>query len=319
MCSSDLRAEIIGGIRIGSAARIDIVGTCSVIGCNASGSGGVSINGFGMSMSVTVKNLGTPLILVEAVGTLRIAGANMSLSAMIQPQTGSFSFTGSSNFPSGSILRKFDIELAHIFNPPRYVNGTLLYVPPTLRAAFRASGSLGGRFRSVSGTTADFTTGWVDFTPDISELRLVASPNLDLGLITVPVTLGFIVCLTGDCAGRITPKFSISSSFKGIPFNIPDTDLGNDWGFAASTSAYFSGSDKVGSRWGGLKGSFEGDVSLGISSASGLDVSSSVRVKAYVGAGGSWNYLGTYGADIDFSGAGFRFCKRLSGRTICIP
>ena len=159
----------------------------------------------------------------------------------------------------------------------------------------------------------------MDLIPSLPNLNLVINPNLDLGLITVPTTMGFAVCLTGSCAGRVTTKFSFASSFKGLPFNIPDTNVGNDWGFNASTSASFSGSDSVGNKWGGLKGSFSGEVTLGVSSAGGLTIDSDVRVKAQVGAGGKWNILGTYDADVDISGAAFRFCKNLKGREIRIP
>jgi hypothetical protein len=41
-------------------------------------------------------------------------------------------------------------------------------------------------------------------------------------------------------------------------------------------------------------------------------------VKAQLGTG-TWNNLGTYDADVDFSGAAFRFCKNLKGKKICIP
>lgn len=313
------RVEITGGLKVGGAARIEIFGNCSITDCMAKGSGDLSILGFNLGMKLTVKNLFTPLLIVEASGALRVAGSEVVLSGSIQPATNSFSFSGSGSFPSGAALRSFDIELAQIVKAPRVVNGSPIVDPPTLRARFRASGSLGGRFKAVSGASSDFATGWVDLTPNLSDLNLVVSSKLDLGLITVPATIGFIVCLTGPCAGKVTPRFSFSSSFKGIPFNIPDTDLGNDWGFDAATSAYFSGSDKVGNNWGGLKGSFSGDVRLGVSSSAGLAVDSSVKVTAYVGAGGKWNKLGTYSADIDFSGAGFRFCKNLSGRKICIP
>ena len=138
----------------------------------------------------------------------------------------------------------------------------------------------------------------------------------------MPVTLGFVVCLTGPCAGTVTPRFSFSSSFKGIPFSIPDTDLGDDWGFNASTSAYFSGSDQVGNSTAGLKGEFSGDVTLGISSSSGLTVSSNVKVTVYVGAGG-WDKLGSRGTNMNISGTNFRFCfeRSVAGKNfkICIP
>ena len=133
------------------------------------------------------------------------------------------------------------------------------------------------------------------------------------------MAVGFIVCMTGPCAGKVTSKFGISSNFKGIPINIPEINLGDAWGFAASTSASFSGSDSVGGKWGGLRGTFSGSVTLGITSASGLTVDPKVRVSADVGAGGRWNGLGSYDADADFSGAEFRFCKNLKGRKICIP
>ncbi|MEN9504596.1 MAG: hypothetical protein RI958_522 [Actinomycetota bacterium] len=313
------RVELTGGLKIGGAARIEVFGNCSIDNCMATGSGEVSILGFNLGMQLTVKNLFTPLMRVEASGALRMAGSEVMLSGSIQPATNSFSFSGSGNFPSGSLLKSFEVELAQIVNPPRVVNGSPVIDPPTLRARFRASGSLGGRFRDASGTSGNFSTGWVDLTPNLSEVNFVLDTKLDLGLITVPTTMGFIVCLSGPCAGRVTPKFSFSSSFKGIPFNIPDTAIGNDWGFDAATSAYFSGSDKVGNNWGGLKGSFSGDVRLGVSSASGLSVDSSVKVTAYAGAGGKWNKLGTYSADVDISGAAFRFCKSLKGRKICIP
>jgi len=316
------RAEITGGIRVGGAARINIFGSCSIVGCSATGSGEVSLGGFGLAMSVTVKNLLTPLMAFEATGSLRVAGAEVTVTGSAQPATNSYSFSGSGTFPSGSPLRSFNVELASLFNPPTMVNGSPVVVPPTFRARFRAAGSLGGRFRAATGASGEFTTGWVDLTPNVSELNLVINPNLDLGLVTVPVTLGFVVCVSGPCAGRVTPRFSFASTFKGIPFNIPDTDVGSDWGFNASTSAYFSGSDQVGSRTAGLKGSFSGDVTLGISSSAGLTVTSNVKVTVYIGAGG-WDKLGSRGTNMDISGANFRFCfeRKVAGKNfkICIP
>ena len=317
------RADLVGGIKVGSAARIDIFGNCTVlIGCSATGSGEVSLNGFSLAMDVTVTNLLTPLMLFEASGSLRVAGALVTLSGSLQPLTDSFSFTGRGTFPNGGILRHFDVELAAVVNAPRFPFGRPVYVPPTFRARFRGSGALGGRFKTISGSTGQFTTGWVNLIPNRSELNLVVSPNLDLGLVTVPVTLGFVVCLTGPCAGTVTPRFSFSSSFKGIPFSIPDTDLGDDWGFNASTSAYFSGSDQVGNSTAGLKGEFSGDVTLGISSSSGLTVSSNVKVTVYVGAGG-WDKLGSRGTNMNISGTNFRFCfeRSVAGKNfkICIP
>lgn len=313
------RVEVTGGLKIGGAARIEIFGNCSIVECGATGSGDVSLLGFKLGMKLNVKNLFTPLFTIEASGALKLAGTEVVLSGSIQPATNSFSFSGSGTFPNGGVLRSFAVELAQIVNAPRLVNGSPVVDPPTVRARFRGSGTLGGRFKAVSGTSSEFATGWVDLTPNLSELNLVINPKLDLGLITVPTTMGFVVCLSGSCAGTVTSRFSFASTFKGLPFNIPDTNVGNDWGFNAATSAYFSGSDSVGNRWGGLKGSFSGDVTLGVSSAAGLTVDSNVRVNAQVGAGGKWNSLGTYNADVDFSGPAFRFCKNLKGRKICIP
>ncbi|CAB4858151.1 unannotated protein [freshwater metagenome] len=303
------KLEISGGIKIGSAARIDVFGSCnSITGCTGTGTGAVSIGGFNLTMAATVKNLGTPLFTVEASGALSVAGTQVALSGSYQPATNSYSFAGSGTFPNGGVLKTFEIAFGQGIDTN--------YIP---KGSFRASGSFGGRFKSETGAGGAFNTAWVDLTPNISNLNLVMNPRIDLGLITVPAKLGFVVCLTGPCAGTVTPKFNFSSSFKGLPFNIPDTDLDGGWGFNASTSAYFSGSDSVGNKWGGLKGDFSGDVTLAISSAEGLTVDSDVRVKASVGAGGKWSGLGTYGADVDFSGAAFKFCKNLKGRKICIP
>jgi hypothetical protein len=313
------RVELTGGLKIGGAARIEIFGNCSILECGATGSGDVSLLGFKLGMQLTLKKIFSPLFSVEASGALKVAGTEVALSGSIQPATNSFSFSGSGTFPNGGILKSFAVELAQIVNVPRMVNGSPVVDPPTLRARFRGSGSLGGRFKAVSGTSSEFATGWVDLTPKLSDLNFVINPKLDLGRITVPTKMGITVCLTGSCAGRVTTKFSFASSFKGLPFNIPDTNVGNDWGFNASTSASFSGSDSVGDKWGGLKGSFSGKVTLKVSSADGLSIDSDVRVKAQVGAGGKWNTLGTYDADVDISGAAFRFCKNLKGKKICIP
>jgi len=300
--------SIRGGIKVGASARIDLFGLCvAPIGCTARGSGSVSVGGFAVSMDLEVTNFPSPFFSVTGSANLKIAGAQVALSGSFQPIKGSYAFSGTGTFPRGP-LSSFEVG----FTEGIETN----YVP---KAWFRASGSLGGRFKALADASGRFTTGLIDISPSIPEVTLAVRPNLDLGLITVPVTLGFSVCLTGSCAGAVNSKFSISSSFKGVPLNIADVALGNDWGFAASTSASFSGDDKVGSSWGGLKGSFSGDVTLGISSASGLTVESDVRVKAYLGAGGSWSSLGTYSADLDLSGPGFRFCKSLKGKRICIP
>ena len=323
--------EIRGGIRVGGAARVDIFGKCSLIGCNAKGSGAVSIGGFNLLGDVEVKNLGLPTFSVSAAASMSVAGSEVAIAGSFSPINKSYSFSGSGTFPNGKLLESYEVSFAQ--------NIETGYVPT---AKFRASGTFAGRFKvpspasgtfagrfkvpsPVSGTAVSgdvstkFTTGWVDLLPTSSELRLVASSNVDLGLITVPVAVGFIVCMTGPCAGKVTSKFGISSNFKGIPINIPEINLGDAWGFAASTSASFSGSDSVGGKWGGLRGTFSGSVTLGITSASGLTVDPKVRVSADVGAGGRWNGLGSYDADADFSGAEFRFCKNLKGRKICIP
>jgi hypothetical protein len=148
--------------------------------------------------------------------------------------------------------------------------------------------------------------------------------TLNLGVIAFPVTLGFSLCLSGSCAGNITSSFNISTSYKGIPITIPNVALGRDWGFTATTSASFSGSDSVGNHWGGLKGDFSGGVTVGVSSTPSVTVDSYVSVQAYYGAGGSWHGLGTVGTDLDLSGSSVRFCysKHLSGvgtLKICIP
>jgi hypothetical protein len=302
------KLEISGGIKIGSAARIDVFGSCGVLtGCTGTGTGAVSIGGFNLTMAATVKNLGTALFSVEASGALSVAGTQVALSGSYQPATNSYSFGGSGTFPNGGVLKTFEIAFGQGIDTN--------YLP---KGVFRASGSFGGRFTSATGVSGAFNTSWVDLTPNISNLNLEMNPKIDLGLITVPAKLGFAVCLSGPCAGTVTPKFNFSSTFKGVPFNIPDTALDGGWGFNASTSAYFSGSDQVGSKQAGLKGNFSGDVILAISSAAGLTVDSNVRVKAQLGAG-TWTNLGTYDADVDFSGAAFRFCKNLKGKKICIP
>lgn len=302
------KLEISGGIKIGSAARIDVFGSCDVItGCTGTGTGAVSIGGFNLTMAATVKNLGTALFSVEASGALSVAGTQVALSGSYQPATNSYSFGGSGTFPNGGVLKTFEIAFGQGIDTN--------YLP---EGVFRASGSFGGRFTSATGVSGAFNTSWVDLTPNISNLNLEMNPKIDLGLITVPAKLGFVVCLSGPCAGTVTPKFNFSSTFKGVPFNIPDTALDGGWDFNASTSAYFSGSDQVGSKRAGLKGNFSGDVILAISSAAGLTVDSNVRVKAQLGAG-TWTNLGTYDADVDFSGAAFRFCKNLKGKKICIP
>ena len=301
------RVDISGGIKVGGAARIDIFGSCNTItGCTGTGSGALSIGGFNLTMAATVKRLGTALVAVEATGALSVAGVQVTVSGSYEP--GSYAFSGSGTFPNGGVLKSFEVGFSQSI-----ANN---FVP---KAVFRASGSFGGRFKSETGASGAFSTAWVDLTPNISKLNLVMNPRIDLGLITVPAKLGFVVCLSGPCAGTVTPKFNFSSTFKGIPFNIPDTDLDGGWGFNASTSAYFSGSDSVGSKWGGLRGDFSGNVTLGISSADGLTVDPHVTVHGEYGAGGKWRGFGTYGADVDFSGSRFRFCKHLKGRDICIP
>ena len=303
------RSEMIGAIRIGAAARIEVSGSCTAYtGCTTTGRGAVSIGGFNLTMSVTAKNSGTPLFTMEAAGAMQLAGTEVALSGSFQPATNSYSLSGSGNFPNGKILSSFEFALTQ---------GVSTYYLPI--AQLRVSGSFAGRFKTPGGVTGPFTTAWSKLPPNNPELNIVINPQIDLGLITVPATLGFIICLQGPCAGAVTSKFNFSSSFKGLPFNIPDTALDGSWGFNASTSAYFSGSDSVGSKWGGLKGDFSGNVTLAISSAAGLTVNSDVSVKASVGAGGRWSGLGTYGADVDFSGPGFRFCKNLKSRNICIP
>ncbi|MSZ04958.1 MAG: hypothetical protein F2700_10950 [Actinobacteria bacterium] len=304
--------EIRGGIKIGGAARIDLFGRCSLAGCDAGGSGAVSIGGFSLIMAVKVKNLGMPWWSVSASGTMNVAGSQLAITGAWDPLNGGYQFSGSGTFPNGKLLESFELSLS--WNP---FNGTLP------KATFRASGTLGGRFKSVTGVAGTFSTGSVDLLPTASELRLVVSPNVDLGLITIPVSLGFVVCLTGPCAGTVTSKFGISSNFKGIPINLPDINLGEYWNFDASTSGSFSGSGKVGSDWGGLKGDFSGTVTLGISSSAGLTVDPNVSVQASAGYGGSWHGMGTVGADVDMSGLQFRFCKSktIAGKTftICIP
>ena len=303
------RSEMIGAIRIGAAARIEVSGSCTAYtGCTTTGRGAVSIGGFNLTMSVTAKNSGTPLFTMEAAGAMQLAGTEVALSGSFQPATNSYSLSGSGNFPNGKILSSFEFALTQ---------GVSTYYLPI--AQLRVSGSFAGRFKTPGGVTGPFTTAWSKLPPNNPELNIVVNPKIDLGLITVPATLGFIICLQGPCAGAVTSKFNFSSSFKGLPFNIPDTALDGSWGFNASTSAYFSGSDSVGSKWGGLRGDFSGNVTLAISSAAGLTVNSDVSVKASVGAGGRWSGLGTYGADVDFSGPGFRFCKHLKSRDICIP
>lgn len=303
------RVNLTGGIKIGGAAQIEIFGSCSIVGCSATGSGDVSILGFNLGMELTVKHLLTPLFMVEASGSLQVAGSQVLMTGSIQPATASFSFSGSGTFPNGAALRRFDIELAQSTN---ITTGG----PPTIRARFRASGSLGGPFKPVSGTNKEFSTGWVNLVPNLSQLNLQHNSNVDLGLITVPVTLGFAVCLKGSCAGTVTTKFRLKSDYEGIPFDIPNIDV-RGWNFNAQATRNVNASAQVGSRNAGLKGTFSGEITLVFSSNSGLTYLNNVRVRSQVGAAG-WRGAASSGASIDLSGSRMKFCKKVGRRTICV-
>jgi hypothetical protein len=230
--------------------------------------------------------------------------------------------------PDGPITSDLD------FSP---LSPTILSFAPTSARSgdtVTITGNTGGLFKFINGAADAFGEPPVaqggryslrkNWSPEWSSLSFSGSSNIGLGALgTVSAGLSFSMCLTTSCFGDVDASFDFDYKKAGKTWTFSEIPVGEDWGFEYSKtfSDSFYDSGKTGDNWGGFKGTVSGDVSVTIKldssplSAS-LKLSFDLQAKAYLGAGGDWNYLGTYGVSYD-SGSD-RFCFGAKGYNICV-
>jgi hypothetical protein len=304
--------QIRGGVTIGSNGRIAIEGNCvSLAGnpvCNASGVGGVAIGGVSLDVKIGVKYLFTPIVEYWGSGTVKFAGVRLGLkgkwySVAGYPLALAFDFEARASFPRGVID---ELRL-------RIKSDASTFFFPSVRG--RVSGNLGGVFKSVTSGAGRFSASGA-INPGMRRIKFDATDiKLDLGLIVLNADMGFDMCLTSSCLGKVNASFSVNTvnriDFTGNdkPFNLAD------WRFNTSTSSSYYRCARTGDSWGGLRGCFSGSGRIVLSSSPSFGFTASASVSAYVGLGGKWNYLGTYGASISSSGVA---CLSYSKYEICV-
>lgn len=158
----------------------------------------------------------------------------------------------------------------------------------------------------------------------MTSISFGGSSTFSLGSLgTVSPSLKFSMCLAQECFGKVSADFDITFRKAGKSFSFSDIDLGEDWNFAysGSTSASFYESGQIGDSWGGVKGTVSGSITLGVNfDSSPLSVSftvqASLNARGYVGAGGSWNSVGSLGVSFDSSSGDA--CVKIDGTKLCV-
>lgn len=311
------KSQIRGGIAFGSNARIALSGSCEVRAsgprCDQSGSGAISIAGFKLNMDISVEGWGSPNVVYSGSASVRVGGVRTTLAGtfgtagVLQSSTMDnpgliYSFSAAGRFP-GSIIDTFEISIVKTPGTTVLPSGT-----------FRASGNVGGVFAQSSGSTR--WTGSTTFNPSMANVTIPADFVIPLGAVNVPVKLKLRLCLTGSCAGTVVPTVDVGFTFLRQRIDISDIAVdATTWGFSYRLQRSISKSGQAGSSWGGIKGTVTSSIDFSISDTNVSLRSVSASAKAYIGVGGSWNYVGTVGVEFRSSG---EYCFSASGKRLCV-
>ena len=303
--------QIRGGVVIGNDARVELSGECTLTltlipSCDAKGIGAMSVGGLTLDMHVAATRMFSVLSRYEGDASLKFAGVSLQVSGeWTQTVSGlpavDYRFAASGSFSKG-VIDEIGLTL--------YSNQATSYLP---RIDGHVSGRLGGVFEDALGAKRFRASG--PLTPELKRIRFNDDLKVDLGVMTVDAIVGFDMCLQTSCLGKVNARFNVKTIYKvdfsalALPFHL------HNWSFSASASSSFSRSGSTGNSWGGLKGSFSGTGRIAISSSPSLSFSASARAKAYVGAGGKWNYTGTVGASVDSRG---KACIRVEKKNLCV-
>jgi hypothetical protein len=312
------KVQILGGITLGSNARIAVAGSCQldVNGprCDAAGSGAVSLYGFKLNMDLALQGLFTKNFLVSGSASARVAGVRVNVAGSfgtVGVTQGStvdnpgltYSFEASGKFP-GFIVDGFSVKIEK--------TSTTFYMPT---ATFRASGTVGGVFAQVLGTSGRWSAS-APFNPSMGSVTIPVSLTIPLGLASLPISLRLKLCLTGGCVGIAVPSVTVGFTFLKQRIDISDIPVDpSDWSFSYRLQRTVTRSGKAGDSWGGIKGTVSSSIDFSISNTSVSLRSLSASAKAYIGAFGSWNYVGTVG--VEFRSGG-EYCFTASGKKLCV-
>ncbi len=339
-----------GLLKLGDNNEMQVHGGCAVLGgipnCYAKGFGTIDL-GLGLSadMAVDAQGIGLGTMTVAAVGDINIFGLKFSLAGSFTSVDGAplgFDFSATADLPGKSaLLDKLSVRLgfgirqtvALCKTSTGMLKSCTKWVTDPL-FSLAIEGNTGGLMKVVNGAADAFgappapsggryklRAAW---EPTMTSISFGGTTSFSLGSLgTVSPSLNFSMCLTKDCFGRVSANFDITFRKAGKSFSFSDIDLGEDWNFAYSgtTSASFYESGKIGDSWGGLKGTISGSVTLGVNFDSSpfsvsFTVKASLNAKAYIGAGGDWNSVGSVGVSFD-SDSGDA-CIKVDGTRLCV-
>lgn len=338
-----------GLLKLGDNNEIQVHGGCSVPAgipnCYAKGFGTIDL-GLGLSadMAVDAEGIGLGTMTVAAVGDINLFGLKFSLAGSFTSVDGAplgFDFSATADLPGKSaLLDKLSVRLGFGIRQTlgfcKGTNGLMKtcqkWVTDPL-FALTIEGNTGGLMKFINGAADAFgappapnggryklRAAW---SGSVDRITFGGSTSFSLGSLgTIKPSVKFDLCLTKSCFGDVDASFSFDYKKGGKTWSFDDIPLGDDWGFKYSTSYSdsFYESGKVGDNWGGLKGTISGSISVALNISyppvsAGLSLDFDLRAKAYLGLGGDWNYLGTYGVSYDsgddqfcFSGKGYKVC-----------
>jgi hypothetical protein len=308
--------QIRGGIKIDRNYRIAITGECSVTtsgpGCNARGSGELDLYVVTERFEISIEKFLSLDQKFTATAEMNVVGVDLLVRGEFKPGgiglrgalvLPSWSFTGTADFPRGYIIDEVSVEFGMNSGRP-------------FGSAY-AHGNLGGTFKDLTGQSGRFRVGG-NFEVDAPSYHGETDMKVDLGVTRFDIIFGIDVCMSGACSGRITPIVRFKN-FKGFNFSNSPLPLNpDDWTFSGTVDADWSDSGQVGDSWGGLKGTISAKVHMRVSSDNGgtFSLTASASAKAYLGVGGKWNSLGTYGVSANLSKP--QFCLETRGRKVCV-
>ena len=308
--------QLRGGIKIDRNNRIAVTGECwktliSPPVCNAEGSGELDLYIATAQFDISLENFLGINAKYSAVGEVNVLGVDLQVNGEFQAGISpsgtlslpTWSFGGSANFPRGFIIDEVSVEFGMKGGRP-------------FGSAY-AHGDLGGTFKDLTGESGRFRVGGA-FEVDAPSYHGETDLKIDLGVTKFDVILGIDVCMKGSCSGRVTPIVKFKN-YKGFDFSKSPLPLDpDDWSFSGTLDADWSDSGQTGDSWAGLKGSISAKVHFRVSTEGkgAFSLSASASAKAYLGAGGKWSSLGTYGVSADLNKP--EFCLKVSGYKICV-
>ncbi len=335
-----------GYLKLGNNNGITVTGGCRALPtgplCTAKGDGRIDLGkGLSATMSVNAEGIGTAFTSYTASGDINLFGLKFGLTGSFASAAGAplgWDFSATADLPKRSALvdqlgvrvgygiRKNPTCVVPIFGCKKWLTDPLF--------SLTISGNTGGLFKFINGAADAFGEPPVakggryslrkSWSPEWTSLSFAGSSSIGLGALgTITAGMNFYMCITTSCLGDVDATFAFDYKKAGKTWSFSDIPIGEDWGFDYSKtySDSFSESGKTGDSWGGLKGTVSGNVSVTVKvdssplSAS-VSLSFDLQAKAYLGLGGDWNYLGTYGVSYD-SGSD-RFCFGAKGYKICV-